>query len=549
MHDLDFEHQHEFKEEAREFLGEAIWNADNLVLTTVGFDVGSSTSHVMFSRVHLKRLSDALSSRFTVIAREVLWRSPIRFTPYRSDYTIDADELRQFIESCYNEAGLTREDIDSGAVILTGEALKRTNARAIADLFADQSGKFVCASAGHHLEALMAAHGSGAVDLSRRHHKTFLNVDIGGGTTKLAILHGGELIGSAAIAVGGRLIAFDSAHRMTRIEGPIQKVADDIGLKLELGAVLAPASREALIARLVDILIRTIRLEPADSVSMELFVTEPLRRDTKIDAITFSGGVSEYIYGRESADHGDLGRDLARGITSALANRQIPYSVSDPGQGIRATAVGASQFTVQVSGNTNYVSDPTALPIRNLPVLALMDSLDGAINPIAIRDQIARALARFDINESEITVALAFKWGGDPLHTRLHALAAGICLGLPDAVARNRPIVLVSEGDISNNLGQILANELNVKGLIVSLDGLQLREFDFIDIGDLAQPANVVPVVIKSLLFAASDKSNQGYGHRHGRDHHHHRLYDHDHSDPHDHGPDSHRSGGAKKHV
>ena len=530
MHDLDFEHEHEFKEEARELLGETIWTADNLALTTVGVDVGSSTSHVMFSRVHLKRMAEALSSRFFVVARESLWRSPIRFTPYRSDYTIDADELRQFIESCYREAGLTRGDIDSGAVILTGEALKRTNARAIADLFADQSGKFVCASAGHHLEALMAAHGSGAVDLSRSHHKTFLNVDIGGGTTKFAILHGGQLLSSSAIAVGGRLVAFDADGRMIRIEEPVRKVSADIGLNLELGEVLPTSSRSALVSRLVDVLVKAIRLEANDPLMRELFVTDPLHWHDKIDAVTFSGGVSEYIYGRETTDHGDLGRDLARGITNALAKKQISYPVSDPGQGIRATAVGASQFTVQVSGNTNYVSNPEALPIRNLPVLALTQSLDDVINPIAIRDQITQALVRMDIDEAETTVALAFRWGGDPSHARLYALAAGICLGISDAATTGRPIVLVSEGDISNNLGRLLADELNVKGTIISLDGLQLREFDYVDIGEVAQPANVVPVVIKSLLFASADKSVER--HHHHLHHHHH---DHDHSGPHDH--------------
>jgi ethanolamine utilization protein EutA len=166
--------------------------------------------------------------------------------------------------------------------------------------------------------------------------------------------------------------------------------------------------------------------------------------------------------------------------------------------------------------------------------------LDGTINPIAIRDQIAHALVRFDIDESETTVALAFKWGGDPTHARLHALAAGICLGLSDAATKGRPIVLVSEGDISNNLGQLLVNELDVKGAVISLDGLQLREFDYVDIGELAQPANVVPVVIKSLLFASADKSVDE----------HHRHHHHDHSGPHDHthGPHDH-SHGTHRHT
>ena len=136
---------------------------------------------------------EGLSSRFVVVNRQVIWRSPILLTPYRSDYTINAEELSDFFSNAYKEAELTPEDIDTGAVILTGEALKRTNARAIADLFADKSGKFVCASAGHHLESLMAANGSGAVSLSRKENITVLNIDVGGGTIKLALCEKGKL--------------------------------------------------------------------------------------------------------------------------------------------------------------------------------------------------------------------------------------------------------------------------------------------------------------------------------------------------------------------
>ena len=167
MHDLSFDHEHPSEEE-RKILAEIIWEADNVELRTVGVDVGSSTSHLMFARVHLQRLTEGLSSQFVVVAREILWKSPILLTPYRADYSIDAEALARFIDDGYQAAGLAREDIDSGAVILTGEALKRRNAREIADLFSAELGKFVCASAGHHLEALMAAHGSGAAGLSRQ---------------------------------------------------------------------------------------------------------------------------------------------------------------------------------------------------------------------------------------------------------------------------------------------------------------------------------------------------------------------------------------------
>ncbi len=164
MHDLEFNHLHYIPDDE---VNEVAWATDNVELTTVGIDIGSSTSHLMFSLVHLQRLGTALSSRFVVIKRQIMWQSPIKLTPYLPDYTIDTDDLAEFFGGCYHLAQVDPDDVDSGAVILTGEAIKRHNARAIAELFSEESGTFVCASAGHHMECQMAAHGSGAVAMSR----------------------------------------------------------------------------------------------------------------------------------------------------------------------------------------------------------------------------------------------------------------------------------------------------------------------------------------------------------------------------------------------
>lgn len=502
MHEIGFDHLHP-PEHIREEMARTVWSADNVELTTVGVDVGSSTSHLMFARVHLQRLSEALSSRFVVVERTVLWRSPILLTPYISGNRIDADALKVFVEGAYREAGLAPDDIDSGAVILTGEALKRENARAIADLFAEETGKFVCASAGHNLEALMAAHGSGAVALSREEHKTFLNVDIGGGTTKLALVHGGRMLHTAAVAVGGRLIAFGDDGGLVRIEEPGRLIAAAAGVALELGKVLDDTEIERLVAAMVDVLVQAVmRQEPAGLYG-GLILTPPLAGAPKIDALTFSGGVSEYVFKRETHDHRDLGGRLADGITKALAEKRMPYPVFDPGQGIRATVIGASQFSVQVSGNTILISDPAALPLRNVPVVRLEMELDGDIDGQAVAAAIAAALARFDIDAAEKTVALAFAWRGEPLHARLLGLGRGIVAGLASAIAAGRPIVLMMDGDLGRTLGVLLARELDVTVGIVSIDGVQLKDFDFVDIGDIIEPTHVVPLVIKSLLFSA----------------------------------------------
>ncbi len=509
MHDIGFDHLHPAAED-QSALSETISSRDNVDLTTVGIDIGSSTSHLMFSTVRMQRLSEALSSRFVVVGREVIWRSPIALTPYRPDYTIDADALKRFIDKAYREAELTPDDIDSGAVILTGEALKRHNAHQIADLFAAEGGKFVCASAGHNLEAVMAAHGSGAVALSRRENKTVLSVDIGGGTTKFALVRNGHVLSNAAVAIGGRLVAFDEENRITRIEQPALRIADAAGIGLKLGEKLTDADRDRLVAAMTGALLQYINQVPQQGLTADLALTDPLAANPAPNIVAFSGGVAEFIYGRESVDHGDLGRPLAEALVAALKDKQVPYPVYDPGQGIRATVVGASQFTVQVSGNTILVSDPGILPLRNIPVIRPHLHLDGEFTAMQVSEEIARALAGFDMVEGENAVALAFRWQGEPLHARLHCLAEGICQGMTRTLRDGKPLIVMMDGDVGRTLGRILRHELDVAGDVISVDGLQLKDFDYVDIGAVIQPTNVVPLIIKSLLFSAPES---GHGH------------------------------------
>jgi len=502
MHDLEFEHLHVSPDDAA--VNEVAWGADNVELTTVGIDIGSSTSHLMFARVHLQRLSSALSSRFVVVERKILWQSPILLTPYRGDYTIDVDDLGGFIGGCYAYAGIEPEAVDSGAVILTGEALKRRNARAIADLFSEEAGKFVCASAGHHMECQMAAHGSGAVALSRGHNATLLNVDIGGGTTKLALIESGRILATCAIAVGGRLIVADDAGRLARIEEPARIIAKALDLEVAPGTTLVPADRRRVAARMARMVMGLMDLRQPGELARSLLVTEAWPAELanrRIVAITFSGGVSEYLYKRETRGFGDLGLELAEELRHVLAHRHDLPPVWDPGQGIRATVIGAAQFSVQISGNTILIADPGKLPLQNLPVLTCELALDGKIAPEAVAAGVRSALARADLEEGESPVALSFPWRGDPSHERLHAVAAGICAALPRTVDENMPLVLLIDGDVGKSLGRIVLNEVAPAAEVIAIDAVQLKEFDYVDIGSVIEPTNVVPIIIKSLLF------------------------------------------------
>ncbi|MGZ5048698.1 MAG: ethanolamine ammonia-lyase reactivating factor EutA [Usitatibacter sp.] len=514
LHEGDGDHVHEMSVGRRGELVEYIWKVENVELTTVGIDIGSSTSHLMFASVRLQRKTQALSSQFVVVERRVLWKSPILLTPFLGDGTIDAARLGAFVARCHEDAGLAPADIDTGAVILTGEAMRRINARAIADAFAADSGKFVCASAGHHLECILAAHGSGAVALSREEARPILNVDVGGGTTKLALCVAGEVTATSAFAVGGRLLAFDAKGAVERIDESAALAAASAGVALRIGERPPEADIVRVVDALAEAAVAFIGGGEPTALGRKLLLTEPLLRDSEPAAIAFSGGVSEYIYGREPRDFGDIARLLAGRIDAAFRDGRIATPVVVPREGIRATVIGASQFTVQVSGKTIHIGGEATLPLRNVPVAAPTLDLGDDVDVAGCARAIALAVARSPGDPGH-ALALAIGWRGDPHYRRLRALGEAIALALApgDAAShtsRLAPLVLVIDGDVGRTLGHILEHDLALGRSVVSIDGIRLREFDFIDVGEVIRPADVVPVVVKSLLFSGTSVATRG---------------------------------------
>src|SRR5207248_6184769 len=176
------------------------------------------------SRVRMRRMGEDLSSRYFVVGRDTRYQSPVALTPYVSDVRIDERAVGEIIDDAYTGAGIHPDDVDTGSVILTGEALRRENAKAIGDLLAEMGGEFVCATAGHHMEAMLAAYGSGAAKRSHDDDCHILNVDIGGGTTKLALVAHGQVEQTAAIHIGGRLIVVDESGTITRLDPAGQRL-------------------------------------------------------------------------------------------------------------------------------------------------------------------------------------------------------------------------------------------------------------------------------------------------------------------------------------
>src|SRR5262249_7283630 len=225
-----------------------IWIQDNVALTTVGIDIGSSGTQVIFSRVALRRLGEDLSGRYYVVSRETLFQSPVSLTPYQSEERIDSAGLGAIIDDAYAAASIRPSDIDTGVVILTGEALRRENAQAIASVIAEVGGDFVCATAGHHMESMLAAYGSGAAGVSSDQNKRVLNIDMGGGTTKLAVIEKGRVIATAALHIGGRLQVIDENMRIVRLDPAGRHHAGRAGYHWRIGDVV----NHAAIARVAE---------------------------------------------------------------------------------------------------------------------------------------------------------------------------------------------------------------------------------------------------------------------------------------------------------
>jgi ethanolamine utilization protein EutA len=469
---------------------------DRIRLTSVGVDIGSSTSHLLFSRLELERQD----TRYVTVSRTVLHESDILFTPYVDATTIDGAAQGDFIHAQYAAAGLQREDVDTGALILTGVALLRENARAIADLFAAEAGRFVAVSAGDNLEATMAAHGSGAVAHSTADGRTILNVDIGGGTTKLAVCQAGAVRELAAIDVGARLVVVDEQGTITRLEEAGRRIGRAVGLDLALGGRVTADDLRALAVYMAEQVFRAIPTEGGAEPRTDLLRTPPLAYRGRLDGITFSGGVSEFVYERQAAGFGDLGELLAAAIRERMGRSGIP--LLEPAAGIRATVIGASQYTIQVSGSTIFVSPLDVLPLRNVPVVAPALPLDETdLDAATVGAAVTAARRRLDLLAVDSPIALAFRWEGSATYRRLHAFCTGAVEGMRDGVDGGKPLVLVCDGDIGGLIGLHLRDDMGLSLPVVSIDGIDLREFDYIDIGAMIPTSGAVPVVIKSLVF------------------------------------------------
>ena len=470
---------------------------NEIEILSVGVDVGSSTSHLVFSNLLLKKDERSVTRRFKIRQRDIVYEGRIIHTPLLDDKTIDIERLTDFFKVEYKRAGIDPADIQTGAVIVTGESARKKNARQIAEALSHDAGKFVAATAGPNFESLLAAMGSGAAARSRDHNKTIISCDIGGGTSNIAAIKNGRTVSTSCISVGGRLLGVSSEGKIWRIDKPAQQVIEHLGLNKKIGDRISKQDIKRITAAFVEALFEVITGPAKSSLARQLMLTDDLQFSGSIDEYSFSGGIAELMYG--GLNHfDDIGQILADHINELTPG--LAAAVVEPANKIRATVIGAGAYSLSISGSSCFMDDQITFPIRNVPVIRV--DIDGSkLSFEHIVSQINAAFHRFDLVEGEEVVALYFK---DPVrasYPQLELFARSIEAALAESIMKRLPIILIFETDIACGVGNVIRRETRLKTNLLTLDELTLEEGDWIDIGEPLVAGQVFPVTVKSLVF------------------------------------------------
>jgi ethanolamine utilization protein EutA len=470
---------------------------NRIELLSVGIDVGSSTSHLVFSKLILVRDEKSPSLRFQIKERQVVYEGRIIYTPLSDNNTIDIDKLTAFFKEECELAGVDTADIQTGAVIVTGETAKKQNAPQIAEALSKDAGKFVAATAGPNFESLLAAMGSGATARSKELNNTIISCDIGGGTSNLAISRNGEVLSTSCISVGGRLLAVDPDGKISRLNDPAVKVMKHIGLDYKLGDFIPRDDIGKIVTKLAEVLIE-VMIGPAISpLAKQLMMTDDLNFPGAIDEYIFSGGVAEFIYGG-LGNFNDIGELLAAKLVALAPRLKAP--LVEPVNKIRATVIGAGAYSLSISGSSGFMDEKLSFPMRNIPVLRV-DVEQSQLSLEHVVSQVNSAFQRYDFTEGQEVVALYFK---DPVkvnYADLELFAKSVESALKNSIKNKIPVILIFEKDVACSVGNVIRRETSLKSNLLSLDELSLNDGDWIDISEPLVGRQVFPVTVKSLVF------------------------------------------------
>lgn len=469
-------------------------------MLSAGIDVGTSTTKMIVSRFELMNVAGATHvPRIEIVETEIVYQSPIYRTPLLDASTIDVAKVEELVRGEYEKAGVRPEEIETGAVIITGETATKKNAREMVNHLSEHAGDFLVATAGPDLEGMIAAKGSGAFDVSAKSYAPIANVDIGGGTANIAVYHQKTLLGTCTMHVGGRLIEFENG-KIRSISPPIEKLVQRKGWKLEVEDASDHPTVMKVVEELTAALFRV--LAQATLHDDELLILGHLPNWSRpIETIMFSGGVAECMYhyeeqGASPAQYNDIGQQLAQTILKESDNSE--WSWMRPKETVRATVLGAGTHTTELSGATIQVQ-ADELPLKNLPVYEFDFQQTFEARLSEMESAIIQALDLYDAYREGQNFALYISGMPYMKFYAIQQLAEEIMKVMNRRADPSLPIVLVLETDHAKVLGQTL-HAMHVKQSIICIDQIKVEHGDYLDIGRTLA-SDTVPVVIKTLTF------------------------------------------------
>ena len=452
-------------------------------LLSVGLDVGTTTTQLVLSRLTVKNLAGSFSvPEMEITDREIIYRSKVRFTPLLDESHVDGQAIAKWVEEEYEKAGISRQQVDSGAIIITGETSRKENAAAVLKALSGFAGEFVAATAGPDLESVLAAKGAGAVDYSLKTGKTVLHMDIGGGTSNLALIKAGEIVATGCFNVGGRLLKLDAQGRAQYISPVVADLTE-----ITLGEIPKVEEIKALAQKLASVLEMAAGLREKTDLMDHLQTHEvgyawEIPKDKLV--VSFSGGVADCINTPKKAGvFGDIGVELGAAIRKSRLC-QGEYALGQ--ETIGATVIGAGCHSAQISGSTVFYQN-VSLPLKNMPVAVF--SAKEQEDPM-LAEKIAGRIGQLDAQE----VVLAMPGYPDGDYRRIGILAEKIFRG-----TKGRGVYVCLEADMAKALGQQLCLRMEQGNPCLCIDRVRLTGESYLDIGKPIGPA--LPVVVKTLVL------------------------------------------------
>ena len=475
-------------------------------LISTGIDIGTTTTQLVISELILKnRLPGARIPKIEIVSKKVIYQSKIYITPIIDHRIVDAVAVKEIIKREYEKAGFNPSEIDTGALIITGETAKKENAEKIVHELAAYAGEFVVAVAGPELESILAGKGSGAADISKVKRKKIINLDIGGGTTNIAVFEDGNVVDCTCVNVGGRLIEIDKESvKVTYISKPAQLFIDTYEIKILLGKKIDMVELQRFCDKMVDFVDAVVMGEEIPIKLSKILMAPIIKNGNNYDGVLFSGGVAEYLYkGIQDKNDDFQFEDIGKFLAIAFKRSKLYqiYNVMESLEAIRATVVGAGTHTVNVSGSTVFV-DASMLPLRNIPVAKVVWE-DIPNNLEYVIESIYNVIQRYKLPTKASPLAISMPCPKECSFKNIEKMAKGIYHAWGKISTTENPLVIIVEKDIGKVLGQTLYCVSNGTLRFISIDSINIGEGDYIDVGKPISQDDVVPIIIKTLVFSS----------------------------------------------